>query len=124
MVDGQLLPPFAASALTLLSRLCMPPPQLLEHVDHASHSNLQSTGQALKLQTWVSVPVPQEFPPSAAEVMTLRDLVRTPPLHSAEHVSHWLKADILQSTFGQLTSLQMRCSLEGQPLRTIALSRV
>lgn len=112
------IPPFDAGVFTVRVRLCVPPPQVFEHVPNALqsfHSQSTGTGHACSLHAWLSLVGPSHsMPPPEAGVFTVRVRVWVPPPHVFEHVPNALQSFQTQSTgMGHACSLQAWLSLVG-----------
>lgn len=108
-VAGHFLPPRAASATTLRERLCLPPPQVLVHLDHFVQALVaQSTGQGFLLHGLDSLMILGHLaPPNKGEVVIVRDFLVTPEPQDLEQVLHLLQPVTTQST-GQAWVLHLR----------------
>jgi hypothetical protein len=61
---GQAVPPLAADVTTVRVWVCEPPPQRVEHADHADHSlTTQLTGHGIVLQSCFCSNSGQALPP-------------------------------------------------------------
>ena len=88
---AHIVPPCAATVLTLYERVCEPLPHVSEQELHDPQSPTQSTGHASELQLCTCVtPADTEHasPPFCAPVLTLYERVCVPPPHVAEHEPH------------------------------------
>ncbi len=97
--DGHATPPLADERMTVRVLVWEPPPQRVEHADHAAHSlTRQSTGHGWVLQACSAANAGQGTPPLAAATTTLRVWVCTPEPHAAEHADHAENSDTTQLT--------------------------
>ena len=123
---GQGAPPWAAEVDTWRKRLCVPPPHVREHANHAPHGlTLQSTGHAAALHTRWPFSDAQARPPCDAWRATARVRVCVPPPHELEHALQALHCAMRQST-GQAASLHDRtpssCGHTAPPCRACAVT--
>ena len=89
------MPPLAGCVRTVLVLVCVPPPQVAEHVLHSLQSDVwQLTGHTCVLQLWIWVSGPHGSPPYCAGVTTVRVLVWNPPPHGWLHADQSLHDDI------------------------------
>jgi hypothetical protein len=86
--SGQGLPSYLAGVMMLIDLFCIPPPQVLSHVDQAFHWYTQCTTHGCVLQFCSSSVASHGLPPWAAGNKMLRERLWMPPWHGSLQKSH------------------------------------